>query len=331
MLACTIIAASIITTCVLLDQFGPPDRRYTDDQFEWGPYAVPEYNASEYNVLLDQHSHTTYSDGVLSPRQNIMWHMAHGYNACVLTDHDNIEGALEARQIAESEFAGEFIVIIGQEWTTSRIHMNLIGITSLVPKPIGAPTDQDIQDAIDATHAQGGLVTVNHIPWSLRQGMDHPSRDDLYAWGVDFIEIVNGGEYDEESANFTHTHPNIFNITGTDMHGPGDVYCWTQVNVSSFTSAAIMAELSAGRTSFIYNSTGSIDLTGESQDNPAYEALKLPILIGDAIEDIYNGGAISIIIALSYLFGVFFIAELLRVVKRKYWAQINAKKASKSS
>ena len=38
------------------------------------PYKVlPE--GSSYNIVLDQHSHTTYSDGILTPRQNVLWHI----------------------------------------------------------------------------------------------------------------------------------------------------------------------------------------------------------------------------------------------------------------
>ena len=92
-----------------------------------------------------------------------------------------------------------------------------------------------------------------------------------------------------------------------------------------------MAELAAGNTAMIYNASTSVDSSGESQENPAYTLLKFPMQIGNIIEDVYYGGEIAIIIALAYLFGVFFTAELLRVVKRKYWAAINAWKERKSS
>jgi hypothetical protein len=189
MLAFTIIAASIITVTVLLDQFGPANRMYQDYQFNFGPFDLPEKDS---NVLLDQHSHTIHSDGVLTPKQNVLWHIAHGFNACVITDHHTIQGALEAKQYAEQNHAGEFIVIIGQEWNNDRIHMNFLGIDTLIPASYGSPSDAEIRNVINQVHAQGGLVTVNHIPWSLNVGLTHPNQTELWNWGVDFIEIVNG-------------------------------------------------------------------------------------------------------------------------------------------
>jgi hypothetical protein len=81
----------------------------------------------------------------------------------------------------------------------------------------------------------------------------------------------------------------------------------------------------------VYNGSVSIDETGESQENPAYTILKFPMWVSDLAEDIYNGGELTIVIALLYLFGVFFTAEGLRIVKRKYWALINSKKERKLS
>ncbi|MFX0100421.1 MAG: PHP domain-containing protein [Candidatus Hodarchaeota archaeon] len=331
MLAFTIITASIITVTVLLDQFGPPNRVYSDSQFNFGPFDPSERDS---NVLIDQHSHTIYSDGLLTPKQNVLWHIAHGFNACILTDHHTIQGALEAKEYAEQNHAGEFIVIVGQEWNNDRIHMNFLGINTVIPAQYGAPSDEDIKNVIKKVHDQGGLVTVNHIPWSLREpwAANHPNQTELWNWGVDFIEIVNGAEYDEYSDDFINTTAtNMSKITGTDMHSPKNVHCWTQLNVSSLTEANIMTELAAGNTAMIYNGSVSIDETGEGQGNPAYEILKLPMWFGDVFEDIYYGGIETIVIALLYLFGVFFTAEALRILKRKYWAFINARKASKSS
>jgi hypothetical protein len=63
--------------------------KYTDDmpkpedfshlEFNWkinpGDYLTP-YNASfQYNVLLDGHAHSTYSDGKMSVRQLLEWHL----------------------------------------------------------------------------------------------------------------------------------------------------------------------------------------------------------------------------------------------------------------
>ena len=53
------------------------------------PYNPSFVNASDgrVSIYLDQHSHTTYSDGKMSPSQLVEWHIASGYTAafvCVL-------------------------------------------------------------------------------------------------------------------------------------------------------------------------------------------------------------------------------------------------------
>ncbi|NMC06311.1 MAG: PHP domain-containing protein, partial [Candidatus Lokiarchaeota archaeon] len=179
LLAFFIIGASIIATTILVAEFGPPERIYEADAFDAFPsnYSPPEFNSTRYNVLLDQHSHTIWSDGDLTPEQNIIWHIKHGFNAAVITDHHAIDGALEAQRIAREKYPG-FKVIVGEEWSNSRIHLNFLGVSSLIlPNPIAS--DENIKAAIDAAHAQGALVTCNHIPWSLRVGMDHPNRTKL--------------------------------------------------------------------------------------------------------------------------------------------------------
>jgi hypothetical protein len=54
--------------------------------------------------------------------------------------------------------------------------MNLIGINQTVKIGPPVPTDQDLQAVINQTHAMGGIVIVNHIPWSNTTGMLYPSK-----------------------------------------------------------------------------------------------------------------------------------------------------------
>jgi hypothetical protein len=332
LLAFFVIGAAIITTTILVAEFGPPDVIYGDDAFDAFPsnYTPPEYNASRYNVLLDQHSHTTLSDGVLTPEQNIVWHIKHGFNAAVITDHHAIDAAKEAQRIAREKYP-YFKVIVGEEWSNDRIHLNFLGVSSVI-LPSLTTSDADIEAAIDAAHAQGALVTCNHIPWSLRQGMDHPNRTKLVEWGVDFVEIVNENDYDNLSVPFILAG-SLHAITGTDMHGPTTVHGWTQLWVPTFTEDAIFAQLASHNTtidSVIYNSTGSRDYTKPPSDNPWFLLLKPVVMFGNLFEDIATDSTLTLVLGLSYLFGAFFVAEALRVVKRRYWEVANARQAEKN-
>ncbi|NHJ85299.1 MAG: PHP domain-containing protein [Asgard group archaeon] len=235
--------------------------KFTNDSFDWA--YTPEYNETEFNIIFDQHSHTKYSDGVLTFEQNILWHLAHGFNAMALTDHNRIPDPVELANLAAT-YAGRILLLSGEEWTTNRIHLNLLGISEFVPIPSSNPTNDEIQEAIDATHTQGGVVVVNHIPWStilsdpLRMP-DHPSRVELLAWGVDYIELVNENVYDYESDPWCNDTNGFGNITGTDMHHPMNVYGWTFMKTSSFTTAAVMEQLVARNNTILYDEVGSTD------------------------------------------------------------------------
>src|SRR5687768_2542336 len=73
---------------------------------------------------IDLHTHTTASDGVLSPRDLVRLAAERGIGTLAVTDHDSTEGYAEARQ------AGEEVgvrVITGVEFGTfmlgAEVHM----------------------------------------------------------------------------------------------------------------------------------------------------------------------------------------------------------------
>jgi hypothetical protein len=47
-----------------------------------------------------------------------------------------------------------------------RIHMNFININETVRATSPSPSDEELQRVIQKVHSLGGLVIVNHIPWS---------------------------------------------------------------------------------------------------------------------------------------------------------------------
>ena len=299
---------------------GFPRYEYSDSDWDEFSY-LPEYNHTEWNILLDSHSHTIASDGFLTPRQNIQWHISMGFNAMVLTDHNTFENVEEIKQIARNEFNDTIKVLTGLEWTTDRIHMNIIlpsNVTQVqyetlitFKKYTYTPTDLEIQNFIQATHDLGGVVTVNHIPWSQDYTTNHPTRQQLFDWGIDFIEIVNGNTYDNDSYYFCLDN-GLGMITGTDMHEPEAVYCWTTLNVTEFTEEAIFAEIKARRTSFIFNGIPS-PYPFEHQINPSYIAFYPLIQIGVFFESMYATGMLGALLGVlfGYIYGIFVVVELI--------------------
>jgi hypothetical protein len=318
-------AAIIITSCVLMKELGPEYTAYSDDEFDW-TYTSPL--AATNDIIFDQHSHTLYSDGSLTVRQNILWHIAQGFNAMVLSDHETIANQQELASL-RAEFSSQILLIQGVELTTDRIHMNFINIKTWDYFKFwlwDEPSDAQIQEAIDYAHAQDAIVVVNHIPWTERGTDSHPSRSQLLAWGVDYIEIVSDNEYDADSIIWCNRSEGFGVITGTDMHGPGNVYGWTGLNVTEFTIDAVMTQLYDKNTTIYYDAVG-VPSYAIGHVNPWYRLAEPMILIGNLFENYFNDGLdwAGVLIFVGYLVGVFFFSEAMRVVNRKFWERKNRK------
>ena len=330
-----ILGASIITVSVLANQFGPSPYLYTDDSWENADIVDPPgYNSSKWNIILDQHSHTLYSDGKLTVRQNIEWHIAMGFNAFFITDHNTVAHKEDIEELKEEYKEEGIIVMLGIEWTTWDIHMNFLGIEEWDDPIPNEPTDKEIQEAIEEAHDQGAIVVVNHLPWSINVANmeDHPKLDDLFDWGVDYVEIVNEDDYDLNSIQWYNEldpadQDTVGFITGTDMHSPGSVYGWTFLNATEFSEDAIMDELRAYRTNISYSSIGYED-EGEYGLNPLYVVLSPLMHFGGIFVPVWDDGIdwFKVSIFVGYFLSVFALLEVYRLVKPRFWKVIEKKK-----
>ena len=169
------------------------------------------------NSKADLHIHTHYSDGTASPRQVLAHAAAHtDLRVIAITDHDCIEGALEAARLAPN-FGIE--VIVGEEVSTAEGHLLALFINKQLPK--GRPVAETVQ----AIHAQGGLAIVPHpfdqsVP-SL--GCVHHALD-LAALQLDGMEGFNASVFwplraCNAQAQVTAQALNLSITGGSDAHG----------------------------------------------------------------------------------------------------------------
>jgi len=246
---------------------------YSDD--DWKdviPHVPPGYQKNKYNIVFDHHSHTKFSDGALTIKQNVEWHIAMGFNAITITDHNNMHHLEEIDHVREEYAKQGFLILSGIEWTTDKIHLNLLGLSKWERKISYKTTEDYIIETINEAHDLGAIVVCDHIPWSINEFnmKDHPSRETLFDWGIDYIEIINDDSkpenvYDHESYDFCIKHnKEIGMITGTDMHTPdglagGGVHGWTLMNIKEFTLEALMTELRKKQTNIIYSENPYLD------------------------------------------------------------------------
>jgi predicted metal-dependent phosphoesterase TrpH len=104
----------------------------------------------------DLHIHTTYSDGLMSPAENIDYIAHHtSLKVVAITDHDTAEGAFVARDYAR-QTAPHLEVVIGQEVSTGDGELLGLFIQSSLP------IFRTAAEAVDAIHRQGGLAVAVH-------------------------------------------------------------------------------------------------------------------------------------------------------------------------
>ena len=138
-------------------------------------------------AFVDLHCHTSASfDSLAAPAAVVRAAAARGLTHLAVTDHDRIDGARQARDVAATEAPG-LTVLIGQEIRTTGGDM--IGLYLEEPVPPGLSPVA----AIEAVREQGGLIGIAHPFDRFRGslGTDDAARFEAVAGEVDWIEAWN--------------------------------------------------------------------------------------------------------------------------------------------
>jgi len=131
--------------------------------------------------VADLHIHTTRSDGEASPASVVAQAVRLGLSVVAVTDHDSIDGALEA---ATQSGVGGCEVVVGEEVTTRQGHVLGLFLTRSVH------AGRDVEETIDEIHAQGGLAIPAHPFLRLGGARGVGPRGAGLPW--DAIETENG-------------------------------------------------------------------------------------------------------------------------------------------
>ena len=147
----------------------------------------PDLSQRAPRAFLDLHCHTSASfDSLAAPGAVLRTAATRGLTHLAITDHDRIDGALEARDRATDEAPG-LTVIVGQEIRTQS--GDLIGVFLHEAIPVGLSA----AEAIAAVREQGGLVGIAHPFDRFRGslGRGETSAFETLAGSVDWIEAWN--------------------------------------------------------------------------------------------------------------------------------------------
>jgi len=134
----------------------------------------------------DLHVHSIWSDGAQAPAA-IVRAAAGRVDVLAITDHDEIRGALEAREFARAHSELGVDVVIGEEVSTLNGHVLALWIEERVPPGLSA------ERTIALIHDQGGLAVAAHpfhpIPHH-RVGY-RPLATLIPHLALDAVEVVN--------------------------------------------------------------------------------------------------------------------------------------------
>lgn len=177
--------------------------------------------------LADLHMHTTYSDGVGSVEETLAYiHWRTTLDVVAITDHDTIEGALRARDLAASQ-RYPFEVIVGEEVSTREGHVLALFLHKRIPAGLS------VERTIELAHAQGGLAIIAH-PFNpvFRHSVQRPVVDRLLRQPdlhPDGIETLNGSFAGIGSSRvaqeLTRSIYHWAETGGSDAHTPSAIGC----------------------------------------------------------------------------------------------------------
>jgi len=141
--------------------------------------------------FLDLHSHSSASfDSVASPQKLIAKALRIGLTHLAITDHERIDGALRARDLAPAGLT----IIVGEEIRSADGDMIGLYLERAVPPGLSAA------DTAEAIHEQGGVVGLPHPFDRFRssggtQSLERQRTLDAFAAVVDYVEIHNARAY----------------------------------------------------------------------------------------------------------------------------------------
>jgi predicted metal-dependent phosphoesterase TrpH len=194
--------------------------------------------ASGHRAFVDLHCHTRFSfDSLASPRSIVRAAAARGLTHLAITDHDRIEGALEARDEAPEGL----VVIVGEEIRTADGDLIAAFIERAVEPGMSAA------ETIAAVREQGGLVGIPHPFDRFRGSLLRDARMASLAPLVDWVEAYNArllGGGNQQAADFAAAN-GLPGIAVSDAHSVLEVgVAYTALSGDPSTPAGLLAALS---------------------------------------------------------------------------------------
>jgi predicted metal-dependent phosphoesterase TrpH len=177
-------------------------------------------------LKVEFHCHTIISkDSLTRPKALVDAARRKGIDRLIVTDHNSIVGALEAKQIDPER------VIVGEEIMTTRAELLAAFVTEEIPKGL------EPLEAIRRLREQGAFISVSH-PFDTMRGWELAHLLEIIPL-VDAIETFNArcmdARYNLVAQEFARQH-NLAGTVGSDAHTAMELGRAT-LTVEEFTDA----------------------------------------------------------------------------------------------
>jgi hypothetical protein len=193
------------------------------------------------------HSHTTNSDGWLSPRELCQAYKAAGYHFVAITDHRKVTDVSPLNR-------PDFLVLPGAEYDATGPEVGRYHIVAVdTPQPLAKAESQAVRDLVRWIRDAGGLSLLAHPYWSGLGTGDMLAADECLA-----LEVFNSGCEVEVGRGISDIHwddmlsrgRRIFAVAVDDAHHPtpgGYLSGWTMVRAEALTRESVIQALRLGR------------------------------------------------------------------------------------
>jgi len=198
-------------------------------------------------VKIDLHIHTCYSgDSSISLRDLFTEIKRKNLDGVAITDHDTVEGALEACKIVlELEPEDRPIVIPGIEVSAKEGHIIGLNVTEPIPRGLG------VEETIERIHEAGGIAIAAHPQTFFKDGIGLSPR--ILSFGLNAIEVINSSLFPfkplvKACEKFAKQY-NLPQTAGSDSHIVEAIgLAYTLINVEERSVDSIVESIKKGLT-----------------------------------------------------------------------------------
>ena len=192
-------------------------------------------------MKLDLHIHSKFSrDGAATVEDILGRCRTLGLDGCAITDHNTVQGSLEAVELAPS-FG--LLVVRGVEISTSEGHVLAYGLSSSVPRGLS------VAETIQRIHDAGGIAVAAH-PRRFPSGIGiRRATEERF----DAVEVLNGGSSraSNKSSAALAARMRLPGIGGSDAHRVEEIGRAATVLEDASSEQRVIESILSGSTSVI--------------------------------------------------------------------------------